>query len=79
MNLRSTGVKTLRWRWMMPIGRSRSQPRMGTAARAFPAISRRTVGSGRMLSPAPISTACLMVSMLSNSITLRTETWLSRK
>ena len=51
----------------------------GTATSVPVWISLRTVGSGRMLMPAPISTACLMVSMLSNSMTTLTVTWFSRR
>ena len=41
-----------------------------TAARVPARTASRTGGSGRMLTPAPISTACLIVSMLSNSMTI---------
>ena len=53
----------------------RSSGAISRTATSVPLLqASRTVGSGRMLMPAPISTACLIVSMLSNSITIAMAT-----
>ncbi len=75
MKRATVGERCFRRRWMIPTGRARSGMPRGTAARLPISVSFCTVGRGRMLTPASMAMACLIVSMLSNSITTFTRTF----
>src|SRR5262245_6342980 len=65
----TAGVSGFCRRWMMPTGRlSSGAPKVISVSARMPA-SFSTVWRGRMLTPASIMIACLIVSMLSNSMT----------
>src|SRR5215475_2223529 len=59
---------------MRPMGRTSPERVRGTVAKVRIPDSITTVGRGRMLTPAAMPMACLMVSTLSNSITTSTFT-----
>ena len=74
----AAGVSGFCLRWMIPTGRTSSGMASGTAASVRTPTSFCTVWRGRMLTPAAMMIACLMVSTLSNSITTSTRTLRAR-
>src|SRR6185503_2606678 len=74
MKRATTGVSRRPRRWMIPTGRTSPGRASGVTASVRIPDSLCTVGRGRMLTPALMPIACLIVSTLSNSITTSTLT-----
>ncbi len=74
MKRSTAGGRRLPFRRMMAIGRTRPPIASGTAPSIRISTSLATAGRGRMLTPAAMAIACLMVSMLSNCMTTSTRT-----
>ena len=78
MNRLTVGVNGFCRRWMIPTGRTRSGIASGTTLSVRIPTSFWTVCRGRIDTPAAIVIACLIVSILSNSMTVVTLTLCAR-